>query len=252
MKRLFLISLGLSALVILTFPTTSEAEEPQPAVRPSLRPASPPAKVLTVPTTDYKILRVKMVIKLRDGKSIRTRSTQFAAALDRTRTKRLKMKHGLVSLRLSVTLKNKQIKIHGDFKASSQTYEIKKVSRVLSAEKPKWDMTIVHESKKKDASLEIQMDAEIASYKEKSKDNNFTFNVKGVSLHRLLGRLAEFNNLKLSFSPDVKNVKPITLMLKASTRMGLVKKVCTKYKVSCKKEGTFLLVRKKAKVAPSK
>ncbi|TNE43699.1 MAG: hypothetical protein EP343_33335 [Deltaproteobacteria bacterium] len=251
MKRLLWISLGLFAFAMFGFPSTSTADEEQPADRPSPRRAAPPSKVLTVPTKEYKIFKVKMMLKLRDRKSIRTRNTQFAAALDRTRTKIIKMKHGLVSLKLFVTLKDKKIKIVGDFRASGQTYNIKKVSRQLNAEKPKWDMTIVHESKKKDASLEIQIDAEIATYQEKSKDNNFTFNVKGVSLHRLLSRLAEFNNLKLSFSPDVKNVKPITLKLKAPTRMGLIKHVCNKYEVSCKKEGTFLLVRKKAKAAPT-
>ena len=241
MNRLLSLCLTIVAGLLLGSLNVAHAEDPKPN---NTRPTPPRTTVVKLPSKPFKVLKISLRIKLRDRGSIRSRHKTISAALDRKRRRVIKMKHGLVSLDLTVELVNSQIKMKGTFLASGKSYNISQDSWVLNNKKPKWNMTIAHETPKKDASLNIDIDASIGNYNDGPAGSNYTFNVKNITLHRLLKRLAEFNNLKLSFAPDVTNTKGITLKLKGNTRMGLVHKVCKTYKVTCKKEGTYLLVRK--------
>ena len=156
------------------------------------------------------------------------------------------MKHGGVWLTLEITSSPPgYILLKGAFRAAGHLFPIEKKSRLLTDAHSKWDLTFVHDSPDKKAGLSVSIEAKLQYRSTRPGGKQYTVKFKNVDTYRMMKRLAQFNNLKLSWDPAIKRVGGITLNLKAKERVDLIHTVCKKYNLKCKVMGTVLWVKAK-------
>ncbi len=251
-----LISIGLLCLFVLSCVSSSTSTQSKNNTTPSAPPKEtvrplplkgPRIQALTKkPTMTHRVLYLSAKIKLRDKKSVRTRITSFQTWRDTSRVKTMNMRHGNVWLNLTITtMPPGYIALKGAFRAGGYFFPINKKSNLLTTATPKWDRTFVHNSTDKKAGVTISILARLQSQSTQPGQKSYSFNVENIDLYRLMKRLAQFNNLKLSWSPAIPNRKGITLKLKAKKRITLVHTVCAKYNLVCKVLGNVLWAKAK-------
>lgn len=202
------------------------------------------------PPSKYRSIFAQVNINLRDKRSVRTRSTSFQTWVGRRRVKKIRMRHGGVWLNFDVTVGSKRILLKGAFRAGEYVFPIRKKSSLLSEARPTWNMTFVHNHSKKNVGVEITVRAKLQAQSARSGGKSYQVSFANVSLRRVMRRLAQFNNLKLSWSSSVRNVSRLTLKLKAKKRIALIFEACKRYKLNCRVQGGALLIKPSMNASP--
>lgn len=204
----------------------------------------PSARAKDTDTHPYLVvsLEVRLHHQIERKKTTRVRRFQMMIFRLRPREKAFEMKNGPVWLNLKIkTIPPDLLHLEGALQLGSEIRPIQiRSERVKLGQS--WNFVSNHHLK--DAHADLKIEAELASSARRLQNSAFSLKFKGVTLHRILQKLAEFNRLKLSIAEDVPAVKDITLQLNAASRRQLIDQICSRYRLDCKVFGEVLWVRK--------
>ena len=194
----------------------------------------------------YPFIEVKMKLRLQHRNSIRLRTKSFTAYRLRSKTRSLRMQNGPVWMNLKITIQPPgQIVILGALQLGKSFRPIRLTSGSFSS-KREW--SFVHKAKLKRAQAEIQIKALLLARPRGHKKSTFNVDFKKIPLKRVLRKLAEFNNLRLSLDSSVQEIPSVNIKLKATSRKALIQLVCQRFNLTCNIMGKVLWVRSGALV----
>jgi hypothetical protein len=188
-----------------------------------------------------RILRMEVNVKLRHKTTTRTRGSVFDT-YRRGRKKVLEVKNGPVWLYLTFhTTPPNQFKLMGSLKLGKSFRPIVVKTTTLQEGKP-WVM-VINKKINKIAEATIRIKAGAYASVKRSSAGRFRVSFKGVSLRRVLKKLAEMNGYQLSLQEGIPKHRGLKLDLSANSRKQLIQKVCQRFRLHCKVMGKVLWVR---------